>query len=232
VLTRLLWDPSREYSAVACGIPQADLPHSVGSRPFRHDDRIAFQSLHDVLETVLFDKEVNGAGIALSPSGISAVFVKPIRSTQKSSDFSISSTIRTGVSFISRLRQRVTSMLGNRNIMAFVCTTDPNRARPFYRDTLGLNLVEEHSFALVFDANGTSLRVSISNELTPAKHTVLGWEVPDIAASIQELQSKGVEFSRYEGMNQDANGIWRAPGGAQIAWFRDPDGNVLSLTQF
>jgi catechol 2,3-dioxygenase-like lactoylglutathione lyase family enzyme len=123
-------------------------------------------------------------------------------------------------------------MLQSNKLMAFVCTTDPDRARPFYRDVLGLNLIEEHPFALVFDANGISLRVSISNELTPAKHTVLGWEVPDIAASIRELQAKGVEFSRYEGMNQDANGIWRAPGGAQTAWFRDPDGNVLSLTQF
>jgi catechol 2,3-dioxygenase-like lactoylglutathione lyase family enzyme len=123
-------------------------------------------------------------------------------------------------------------MLQNYKIMAFVCTTDPNRARPFYRDVLGLQLVEEHQFALVFDANGTALRVSISNELTPAKHTVLGWEVPDIISTIEGLRAKGVEFNRYEWMNQDEYGIWRAPGGAQIAWFRDPDGNILSLTQF
>jgi catechol 2,3-dioxygenase-like lactoylglutathione lyase family enzyme len=123
-------------------------------------------------------------------------------------------------------------MLQNNNLIAFVCTANPDRARPFYRDVLGLSLMGEDPFALVFDANGISLRVSITNQLTPADHTVLGWEVPDIASTIAELKAKGVEFNRYEGMNQNEAGIWRAPGGAQIAWFRDPDGNVLSLTQF
>lgn len=115
-------------------------------------------------------------------------------------------------------------------IMAFVGTRDPERARAFYRDTLGLHLVSEDSFALAFDVNGTMLRVSIVPDLTPAKYTVLGWQVPDIVAVVQELQKAGVAFERYP-FPQDDLGIWTAPGGARVAWFKDPDGNVLSVSQ-
>lgn len=125
------------------------------------------------------------------------------------------------------------SVLGSRNIIAFVPVRDPDRARAFYRDTLGLRLVsEELSFALVFDAHGTMLRVSIVHELAPARSTVLGWQVPDIVATVKGLQEAGVNFERYEGMNQDDLGIWPSPSGAKVAWFKDPDGNTLSLTQF
>jgi catechol 2,3-dioxygenase-like lactoylglutathione lyase family enzyme len=123
-------------------------------------------------------------------------------------------------------------MLENAKIVAFAATRDAARARAFYRDTLGLTLVEENSFALVFDANGTMLRVTPVPELTPAKYTVLGWEVPGIAATVKKLAAAGVVFSRFDGMNQDEDGIWTSPGGARVAWFSDPDGNVLSLTQF
>ena len=124
------------------------------------------------------------------------------------------------------------SVLGSCPIVAFVATRDAGRARTFYRDTLGLRLVSEDRFAVVFDANGTTLRVSIVQELAPAKYTVLGWLVPDIVASARRLQLLGVELERFGFMEQDEFGIWRAPGGARVGWFKDPDGNVLSITQF
>lgn len=123
-------------------------------------------------------------------------------------------------------------MLSSHKIIAFVGTANPGRAKTFYRDTLGLRLVSEEPFALVFDAHGTMLRVSIAQEITPAKYTVLGWEAPDIVATAQTLRSAGVELERFGGMPQDELGIWESPGGARIAWFKDPDGNVLSITQF
>ena len=123
-------------------------------------------------------------------------------------------------------------MIAKCPLMAFVYTADPEISRPFYRDTLGLKLLEEHQYAMVFDANGTQLRVGKGSASTPAQHTVLGWEVPDIVSAINELKAAGVTFNRYEGLGQDEQGVWQAPGGAKIAWFRDPDGNVLSLTEF
>jgi len=122
--------------------------------------------------------------------------------------------------------------LGDRPLVAFVSTRDPARAKTFYGETLGLRLVsEELPFALVFDANGITLRVSVVNQLHLAPYTVLGWQVPDIAAAAIALQQAGVQFERYQGMPQDALGIWQAPGGAKVAWFKDPDGNTLSIAQ-
>jgi catechol 2,3-dioxygenase-like lactoylglutathione lyase family enzyme len=115
-------------------------------------------------------------------------------------------------------------------IMAFVGTRDAGRARAFYRDTLGLSLVSEDSFALAFDVNGIMLRVTNVAEVIPAPYTVLGWQVADIVASVSGLQQAGVIFERYN-LPQDELGIWQAPGGAKVAWFKDPDGNVLSLAQ-
>ena len=115
-------------------------------------------------------------------------------------------------------------------IVAFVGTRNPQRAKDFYRDTLGLNLVSEDPFALVFDVKGTMLRVTTVPELTPAKFTVLGWEVSDIVAAVKQLQAAGVVFERYD-FPQDELGIWTAPGGAKVAWFKDPDGNILSVSQ-
>jgi catechol 2,3-dioxygenase-like lactoylglutathione lyase family enzyme len=123
-------------------------------------------------------------------------------------------------------------MLGSSKVVAFVATAAPARARVFYANTLGLSLVSEDSFALVFDAGGTMLRVSIVQEVRPAGYTVLGWTVPDISAAVRDLAQRGVRFQRYDGLEQDAQGIWTAPGGARVAWFHDPDGNTLSLTQF
>ena len=125
-----------------------------------------------------------------------------------------------------------TASLGSQKLMAFVATRDPARARSFYRDTLGLRLLSEDRFALVFDANGTMLRVTSVHELALAKYTVLGWEVSDITAAAKDLESAGVKLEQYGLKEQDERGIWTAPGGAKVAWFKDPDGNVLSLTQF
>jgi len=115
--------------------------------------------------------------------------------------------------------------------MAFAGTQNPDRARVFYRDVLGLHLVSEDGFALAFDAGGTMLRVTRVQQVTPAPYTVLGWEVPNITVSVAELARAGVHFERYPGIEQDELGIWSAPGGSRIAWFRDPDGNLLSLAE-
>jgi catechol 2,3-dioxygenase-like lactoylglutathione lyase family enzyme len=122
-------------------------------------------------------------------------------------------------------------MLGSSELVAFVATTDIDRARVFYRDTLGLSLVEESPFACVFDAHGAPLRVTPVGEIRTAPYTVLGWAVDDIRATVQALGAAGVRFERFEGMDQDDVGVWTAPNRAQVAWFTDPDGNVLSLTQ-
>jgi catechol 2,3-dioxygenase-like lactoylglutathione lyase family enzyme len=121
-------------------------------------------------------------------------------------------------------------MLGSNKLIAFVATRNPANAKIFYRDTLGLTLVSEDPFAIVFDANGTMLRVTPVHELAVAGYTVLGWEVPDIAGAVTKLTSAGVQFQRYDFLKQDGLGIWTAPGGVKVAWFKDPDGNTLSLS--
>lgn len=126
----------------------------------------------------------------------------------------------------------VPPILKSRAIIAFVATSNPKRAKKFYTETLGLHLVSEDAFALVFDAGGTMLRVVTVQEVQPAGYTVLGWIVPNIGRSISDLRQRGVKFQRYEFMDQDEEGIWVSPSGASIAWFLDPDGNTLSLTEF
>ncbi|HEY2470964.1 MAG TPA: VOC family protein [Terracidiphilus sp.] len=126
------------------------------------------------------------------------------------------------------------SILGGSNLIAFAPTTDPAKARAFYEGQLGLRLVaDEKPFALVFDANGIMLRVTTVHELTPQQFTILGWRVPDIEGTVDRLSAAGVEFQRYKGMNDtDPRGIWNSPSGARVAWFKDPDGNVLGVTEF
>jgi catechol 2,3-dioxygenase-like lactoylglutathione lyase family enzyme len=114
-------------------------------------------------------------------------------------------------------------------LVAFVPSTDLDRSARFYLDVLGLTAIEQTPFALAVDAGGTTLRVTQVDERADAPYTVLGWTVPDIDAAVDALRAKGVEFTRYDGMDQDAHDTWTAPGGARIAWFRDPDGNTLSL---
>jgi catechol 2,3-dioxygenase-like lactoylglutathione lyase family enzyme len=123
-------------------------------------------------------------------------------------------------------------MLGTSDVIAFASTTDLARARAFYESALGLRVVEENLYACVFDANGTMLRVTAVSEVAHPGYTVLGWRVADIKESVAQLESVGVVFARYDGLDQDAGGVWTTPNGDQIAWFTDPDGNVLSLTEF
>jgi catechol 2,3-dioxygenase-like lactoylglutathione lyase family enzyme len=122
-------------------------------------------------------------------------------------------------------------MLGSSDLVGFVATTDIERARAFYGEVLGLAVVEESPFACVFDAHGTQLRVTPVGDVRAAPYTVLGWAVSDIVATVRALDEAGVSFTRYPGMDQDDTGVWNAPSGARVAWFRDPDGNVLSVTQ-
>ncbi len=123
------------------------------------------------------------------------------------------------------------SPLGSQKIMAFAATADPAKAKAFYRDTLGLRLTSEDGFALAFDVQGVMLRVTTVKKVAVAPYTVLGWQVDDIAATANALEKAGVEFQRYQGLPQDELGVWEAPGGAKVAWFQDPDGNTLSITE-
>ncbi|MGC1294427.1 MAG: VOC family protein [Alloacidobacterium sp.] len=122
-------------------------------------------------------------------------------------------------------------MLNNEKIMSFVGVSDADKARAFYRDTLGLTMLHEDGFALVFDVGGIMLRVTLVNEVRPQPYTVLGWQVKDATATARAFASAGVKPERYSHVPQDDDGIWTAPGGAKIAWFKDPDGNILSIAQ-
>ena len=121
--------------------------------------------------------------------------------------------------------------LHDAHICAFTATTDAARARAFYEGVLGLHLVEDGPYALVFDHNGTMLRVQKVQAHTPPPFTALGWNVADIGAEVAALTGRGVRFERYGFLPQDEHGIWTTPDGARIAWFLDPDGNTLSLAQ-
>lgn len=122
--------------------------------------------------------------------------------------------------------------LSRYDIMAFVNISNVEAAEKFYRDTLGLRLVAEQlPFGLDFDANGTTLRLAINQRVSPAPGTVMGWQVPDIDIAVGDLQRVGVQFERFEGLNQSEAGVWTSPTRAKVAWFKDPDGNILSLSQ-
>ena len=122
-------------------------------------------------------------------------------------------------------------MLGDADLVAFASTTDADRARAFYGELLGLELIERSPFACVFAAPNAQLRVTLVSELVPAPYTVLGWRVGDVEAGARALAAAGVAAVRYDGLDQDEHGIWCSPSGARVLWFRDPDGNVLSITQ-
>lgn len=116
-------------------------------------------------------------------------------------------------------------------VVTFLLTRNPDAATAFFRDTMGFRFLRDDGFALVFDLGGTTLRIGKVEEFTPAQNTVLGWEVDDIAAAVQRFEQKGVRFAHYPNMGRDAQGICTFPGGDKVAWFTDPDGNVLSLSQ-
>lgn len=116
-------------------------------------------------------------------------------------------------------------------VITFLLTCKPEAALAFYRDTLRLAFLRDDGFALVFDLDGVMLRIAKVKEHTPVQSTALGWETHDIGADVRALAAKGVRFQIYEGMGQDAEGICTFPSGDKVAWFKDPDGNVLSLSQ-
>ena len=125
-------------------------------------------------------------------------------------------------------------MLGSSDIVAFVPSRSPKKSRSFYERTLGLGFVSDDEFANVFDANHVMVRVvdvSSVDGFTPFPFTILGWSVDDIEKTVKGLEKKGVTFERYQGMDHDQLGIWTSPSGARIAWFKDPDGNLLSLSE-
>ncbi len=123
-------------------------------------------------------------------------------------------------------------ILQNDELMAFAATTKPEEARAFYCDVLGLRFVEDTPFALVVRAANATVRIQKVESFTPLPFTVLGWKVADLAAAAVQLKHRGVNLERFAGMSQDELGIWTSPGGAKVGWFKDPDGNLLSLTQF
>jgi catechol 2,3-dioxygenase-like lactoylglutathione lyase family enzyme len=123
-------------------------------------------------------------------------------------------------------------MLGKNDIIAFVPTNDPAKARTFYEDVLGLKFISDDGFAMVFDANGTMIRIAKSGKFTPQQFTILGWQVKKIEDVVKKMRAKGVEFLTFPGMGQGTDGIWPAPdGAAKVAWFKDPDGNTLSVSE-
>jgi catechol 2,3-dioxygenase-like lactoylglutathione lyase family enzyme len=122
--------------------------------------------------------------------------------------------------------------LGKYNIIGFLTIVDVARAKEFYGGKLGLRLVsEEPPFALVFEANGIMLRLGMGKAIAPVQGTVLGWQVPDAAAAVKDLEQAGIQFERFPQLPQDELGIWTTPTGAKVAWFKDPDGNILSISE-
>lgn len=116
--------------------------------------------------------------------------------------------------------------------MAFVPTRDPVTARTFYERMLGLKFIDEDGFAVTVEANGVLVRLVRIENHNAVQFTILGWEVVDIEEAVSDLEERGVVFAKFGMPDQDARGIWNAPGGAWVAWFHDPDGNTLSVTQF
>lgn len=122
-------------------------------------------------------------------------------------------------------------MLSSSRMIGFVPTTDSIRSREFYEHKLGFQFVSDDAFALVMRAGDTMIRVAKVKEFTPAAYTVLGWEVRDIQAMVQWLTERGVLFEKYPFIQDQELAIWTAPTGDRVAWFKDPDGNVLSVSQ-
>jgi catechol 2,3-dioxygenase-like lactoylglutathione lyase family enzyme len=131
----------------------------------------------------------------------------------------------------SRQAHRAQPMLNSASLVGFVATAQEAAAKQFYESVLGLVLLEDTPFALVLNSNGSTLRVQKVKQFSAAPYTALGWAVPDIQSAVRALAAKGVVFQRYDGMSQDELGIWQSPSGVRVAWFHDPDGNTLSLTE-
>lgn len=123
-------------------------------------------------------------------------------------------------------------VLDSADLVAFIPTTNVTQAKAFYGSMLGLVMEGESPVAVTFDANGTTLRTVLVERFTPFPFTIVGWTVADIAQTVNELTGRGISFERFDGIQQDPLGVWKSPGGARVAWFKDPFGNTISLTQF
>lgn len=135
-------------------------------------------------------------------------------------------------SLISNIYRGKAVALGKARTSCFVATTRPADARAFYEGTLGLRFRADDEFAQLFDMpDGVTLRIQKVRELTAQPFTVLGWEVTQIRSVVRELRAKGVVFVEVPGLGQDADSIWTAPDGTLVAWFRDPDKNIVSLSE-
>lgn len=122
-------------------------------------------------------------------------------------------------------------MLANGILKAFIPTVNPQEAILFYRDLLGFELMSEDDYAMEFNANGTLLRVTIVDEFVPQPFTILGWNIENLVFTVRQFNEKNIYFEIFDFLEQDDLGIWNSPGGAKVAWFKDPDGNILSLTE-
>ena len=123
-------------------------------------------------------------------------------------------------------------MLEESKLQAIICTSRPQQAERFYGEVLGLPLRARSLGALVYDVGGTALRVSPVPASRPSEHTVLGFAIADIDRTIRQLQERGVQLERFAAFQHDQAGVVRAPDGSRVAWFRDPDGNLLSIVQY
>ena len=122
-------------------------------------------------------------------------------------------------------------MLDSAKLVGFIPTQNLERAKTFYVDLLNLRVIHEDAFGATFDADGALLRISKVGTFQPASFTILGWEAPDIRPAVEELARRGVRFEKFDGIQQDASQIWTAPDGSRVAWFKDHDGNILSVSQ-
>ena len=122
-------------------------------------------------------------------------------------------------------------MLASSKIIGFVPTKDSKKARDFYEHKLGFQFVSDDQFALVMNAGGTMIRIAKAKDFAPAPYTVMGWEVDDMNAIVTWLTARGVVFEKYPFVQDQKLGIWTTPTGEKVAWFKDPDGNVLSVSQ-
>lgn len=113
----------------------------------------------------------------------------------------------------------------------FAATANPGDSRHFYETLLGLKFLSDQAHALVFDVDGVEFRIQKVEQVMAPPYTALGFRTGDIKADITALKNKGLSFEDYPFLEQDALGIWTTPDGAKIAWCKDPDGNVVSLTQ-
>jgi catechol 2,3-dioxygenase-like lactoylglutathione lyase family enzyme len=116
-------------------------------------------------------------------------------------------------------------------LIGFIPIRDGEQARAFYEGTLGLRFVKDDGFALVFESNGTMIRAAKMKEFSPAQYTILGWQVTGIEKVVRTLREKGLHFEVFGFFKQDELGIWTAPTGDKVAWFKDPDGNILSVSE-